>query len=515
MMKFSNCRLWQILTLVLFLTLLMSCSESTPPSLDQTTGEVSSTPPPPTSVVSQPSSTAVQSSLEDADLVIEGGSLMDMVGDDPNVVPIKGIVIRDGRIDRILAANSSDSLPSAVRTIDASSLYILPGLIDAHVHFRPFTPDAAIWRRGHLYYGVTTLQDFSPCGANCTFPDPNEWLVAYKDLVNNSPVSNGPTLYIGGMKLTGPDAEHEAHAHNLAGPEEVVSYIDYLLNLGVDFITVEDELPREYLQLALDEADKRRVPIAGHSKDAKEVILMGQRFIEHMYSITHSMTGERKTEDFFSPDYDYLMDLEKAPEMIQFLLEHGVYLNPTMTSRYGRLSRRAQTFTTEDVDSFNIGELYSDTPERFKSRILGGYKLAADIDATRLNNMREGFEKIQIFLRQFTEAGGMVLAGTDTTDGKLPGITMHRELDMLVDAGITPYRALLGATRWPAQFLYKDDLIGTVEPGKLADILVLGANPAEDITNSRDIRYVVRKGSVQRSPEDCSVIEPPQSLTCM
>jgi imidazolonepropionase-like amidohydrolase len=500
MKKFSNNRRWQLLPLVLVLTILMSCSDSTPP--------------PSTSVVSQPSSVAPQPSLDEADLVIEGGRLIDMVGDELNIVSIKGIVIRNGEIERIVAANSSDSLPSAVRTIDASSMYILPGLIDAHVHFRPFTPDAAIWRRGHLYYGVTTLQDFSPCGANCKFPDPNEWLVAYKDLVNNSPISNGPTLYIGGMKLAGPDAEHEAHAHNLAGPEEVVPYIDYLLNLGVDFITVEDDLPPEYLKLALDEADKRRVPIAGHSKDAKEVILLGQRFIEHMYSITHSMTDERKTEDFFSPDYDYLMDMEKTPEMIQFLLEHGVFLNPTMTSRYGKLSDRAESFMQEDEELFKFGELYGDTPEEFWARILAAYKLPENIDEGRLNNMREGFEKIQEFLRLFTEAGGMLIAGTDTTDAKMPGITMHRELDMLVDAGITPYRALLAATRWAAQFLYKEDLIGTIEPGKRADILILGSNPAEEISNSRDIEYVVRKGTVQRSPEDCSVIEPPISQTC-
>ncbi|NIN33573.1 MAG: amidohydrolase family protein, partial [Gammaproteobacteria bacterium] len=93
-----------------------------------------------------------------------------------------------------------------------------------------------------------------------------------------------------------------------------------------------------------------------------------------------------------------------------------------------------------------------------------------------------------------TEAGGKVIAGTDTTDGKMPGLTMHREMDMLADAGITPYRTLLSATRWPAEFLYKDDIIGTIEPGKKADVLVLGSNPAEDIDNSRDIQYVIFEG---------------------
>ena len=85
---------------------------------------------------------------------------------------------------------------------------------------------------------------------------------------------------------------------------------------------------------------------------------------------------------------------------------------------------------------------------------------------------------------------------------------------MLVDAGITPYRALLGATRWAAEFIHRIDLVGTLEAGKTADILLLGSNPVDDIINSRDIRYVIKKGTVQRSPEDCSVIEPPISQTC-
>jgi imidazolonepropionase-like amidohydrolase len=510
MKQSSHSRCWQSLPLVLVLTVLAGCSDNTTTSSQQTTGTAS----PSASVAAQPTSTISQLSSNEADLVIEGGQLIDMVGDDPTVVPVKGIVINDGTITSIVAFDSSESLPAAARTINASDRYIMPGLIDSHIHFRPWTPDAAIWRRTFLYYGVTTLQDFSPCGAHCKVADPNEWLVAYKELVNHSPISNGPTLYIGGMKLNGPHGESQDHAHHLQNVDEVVPYIDYLLSLGVDLITVEAELPPEFLKVALDEGAKRRVPVAGHSHDAREVIELGQRFIEHMYSITHSMTDERLDETFFSPDYDYLMDMNRAPEMIDYLIDKEVFVNPTMTSRYGLLSERAASFTREDEAMFEFGQLFSDTPEEFKPRILAAYQLAVDIDAERLSQMREGFEKIQEFLRMLTEAGGKVIAATDTTDAKMPGLTMHRELDMLVDAGITPYRALLGATRWPAEFLYKEDLIGTIEPGKLADILVLGANPVEDISNSRSIEYVVRKGTVQRTPEDCSVIEPPIAQSC-
>ena len=464
--------------------------------------------------VSQQSSAESQPGANEPDLVIRGGWLLDMVSDEPNPVRIKGLIIRDGNVADILAADSSEELPDAAEVIDASSDYILPGLIDPHVHFRPWTPSAAIWRRGHRYYGVTTLQDFSPCGSDCKVADANEWLLAFKDLVNNSPISSGPALYIAGKKLDGgPEAEPQAHGHILNSPDEVAPYIDYLAGLGVDLINLETYLPAEYRRIAVEEGIKRRLPVTGHSTDAKEVILAGEKFIEHMYPIVHSMADE-PPDHMVSPDFDYLMDLSKAPDMIKLIVENDVYINPTMTSRYGRLSERAETFTREDEELFKFGQLYSDTPEEFRPRILAAYRLSDDIDETKLQNFRDGFQKIQSFLQQLSEAGGMIVAGTDTTAAKMPGLTMHRELDMLVDAGITPYRALLGATRWPAQMIYKDDLIGTIETGKQADILILGSNPADDIANTRDIRYVIRQGSIQRSPDDCSVIEPPISQSC-
>lgn len=86
---------------------------------------------------------------------------------------------------------------------------------------------------------------------------------------------------------------------------------------------------------------------------------------------------------------------------------------------------------------------------------------------------------------------------------------------MLADAGITPYRVLLGATRWPAEMTYKDDSIGTIEEGKQADIAILDSDPVADINNSRDILYVIKSGTVLRSPTDCSVIIPPISISCV
>ena len=91
---------------------------------------------------------------------------------------------------------------------------------------------------------------------------------------------------------------------------------------------------------------------------------------------------------------------------------------------------------------------------------------------------------------------------------------MHREMQLLVDAGVSPGRVLLGATRFPAEMLRKNDLIGTIETAKQADMLLLGSNPVVDIANSKDIQYVIRKGKMVSAGDQCSVILPPVSQTC-
>jgi hypothetical protein len=511
----------------IFIILIAGCSDGTPPSpAGGVQGPGSTSPPSPNNAVFRSTPPVSQPATDRADLVIQGGQLLDMVGDQSNPVPVKGVVIRDGRIVQIIPVDSPGPLPAAARAIDASSLYIIPGLIDAHVHLHPWTLTATVWRRANLHYGVTTIMDTGPSGAadhctgdlaDCEKADPNEWIVAFKDFFNNSPESNGPTLYATGMKLDVIDSAYQFSSYRFQSLEEIPAYVGYLVGLGVDAIKVEKGLPLDYRRKIIEEANRHGRQVVGHSKDAWESISVGMKFIEHMWPIAHSLADDPKPESFNSPEHDYLMDLSKAPELISLMVDEGVYLDPTVIGSYGRLSERAESYTREDEALLKFGEVYTigfSPPERLHERILASYKLPADIDATELQQFRQGFSKAQSFLRQFSEAGGFVVAATDNTLTRLPGITLHRVMQMLVDAGITPYRVLLGATRFPAEMIFKDELIGTIEAGKQADILLLGSNPAEDIANSKDIRYVIRKGTVMRSPEDCSVIEPPLSQTC-
>ncbi|MGK0296480.1 MAG: imidazolonepropionase-like amidohydrolase [Gammaproteobacteria bacterium] len=448
------------------------------------------------------------------ELVIQGGILLDMVGDEASPVPLKGLVIRDGVITQIIAANASEDLPNAAKTIDASGKYILPGLIDAHIHFRPWTPNASIWRRGNLHYGVTTIVDTGPCGVTCKVEEPNDWIVQYKDFMNNSPQSDGPTLYMTGRKLDGPDGRFQPHSVPLKSLDEIPQYLDHLVSLGVDAIKAEKQLPPDFRGKIVEEADKRGLMVVGHSRDALESIGVGMRFIEHMWPITSSLLMSDPGVSLDSPGHDYLMDLGRAQPLIDLMVEKEVYINPTMMGRYGDLTERAASFEAEDTVLLSYGQVYSDTPAEIHQRIFRGHRLPEDISDTEKGQWQSGFVKIQAFIKRLSEAGGLVIAATDNTEGRLPGVTMHREMLLLADAGIAPYKVLLGATRWPAEMMHKENLIGTVETGKQADIILLSSNPLEDISNSESVDYVIRKGKIVKSPDYCSVIIPPISHTC-
>lgn len=437
--------------------------------------------------------------VPEPDLIIFGGVLLDMVADHPDPKPVKALLVRDGKIERIIAADSTESVPTSTHTIDAGSSFILPGFFDAHVHFRPFLSDARIWKRASNYYGITTLFDTGPCGDRCveSGQDPNEWIKGYKDLMNSSAVMDGPTLYMTGRRIQSLDGTHPL-GMKFSSREEVAPYLDSLVELGVDGVKVESSLSAELRAIVVDEANARKLPVVGHSRDAYESIAAGMKFIEHMWPITSSIAASDPGKKFSSPQDDHLMDLEKAPALVKSMVDNGIYVNPTMMGRHGYFADSMQGQADVDFQAMGSGGLFSDMRQADKDGVRTWWGRADGLDAEQVRLYQESLEKVSAFLKLFSEAGGRILVATDSGEDKLVGIGLHREMKMLEVAGITPYRILLGATRWPAEMTYKNALIGTIEEGKRADFVLLGSDPTADINNSLDIHYVIKGGTIVR-----------------
>ena len=423
-----------------------------------------------------------------ADLVIRGGQLLDMTSDEPNVRPVKGLVVSGGEIARIIAADSSEDLPNATDVIAAGTNTVMPGLIDAHIHFRLGVLEPA------LHYGVTTVMDTGPCGAQCG-DDPNGFILGHAKTANE-PDADGPTMYYTGNKLDGPDGIEALEVYRLQSLEEIPEKIDQLVQLGASGIKVEENLPPEYRGKIVEEANRRGLPVVGHSRDARESISVGMRFIEHMYPISRSVaTDLEKAANEADPSDQ--MDFGKAQELVQLMVRNEVYLNPTLLGRYGGMSSRAQAFYEEDQRLLEM-EMFARVPKEIAARYLNGGRPARDIPPSEKAKREKGFANVQRFIREFSEQGGLLLAATDMGNSRMPGISIHREMQLFVDAGVAPYKALLGSTRYPAEMMRKADLIGTLEEGKQADILVLGSNPVDEVAATKDLRYVIRKGKIVR-----------------
>ena len=124
-----------------------------------------------------------------------------------------------------------------------------------------------------------------------------------------------------------------------------------------------------------------------------------------------------------------------------------------------------------------------------------------------MEELHMGFEKSQVFAKRLAQAGGKVVPGSDTV-GNIPGLGIIFEMQSLVDAGLTPMQAIMGATKWSAEMLHKEKDLGTVEAGKLADIIVVEGNPLEDITTLTNTRVVILEGKVMDTTLDPNFRDP-------
>jgi imidazolonepropionase-like amidohydrolase len=420
-----------------------------------------------------------------AQLVIRGGTLLDMTSEDAQPKALKGVVVSAGKIERVVLADSPDALPEAEQVVDAAGQYVLPGFIDAHVHYRPWHPKPS------LGYGLTTLMDTGPCGAECDVTDPNGWIIGLAQK-QNTPESDGPTLYYTGKKLDGLEGKMDIEVTRIESIDEIPARIDELVKLGANGIKVEEYLPPDFRKRIVEEAEKRGLPVVGHSANAQVSITAGMKFIEHMYPVGRALATDAKKAEK-DPDPMYMVDRSKIADFTQMMVDNKVYLNPTMLGRYSSLSKRAKDFAAEDAQLLTT-PLYAELPKELHKSLIERYSSVDNLKPADRAKAEKSFENVNEFVKEFSSRGGHLVVGSDTSSARVPGIAFHHEMQMLVDAGAAPYRVLLAATRYSAELMRKADQIGTVQAGKQADFVILGADPVADIGNAKNIRAVIRKG---------------------
>ena len=191
------------------------------------------------------------------------------------------------------------------------------------------------------------------------------------------------------------------------------------------------------------------------------------------------------------------MDPAYFDEMIARLVRNNTYINPTLTFEWKGVTERKAQFELEDAKLLATPGLQY-MPEDEKALTMWQYHWTDMRSAEDRARFLKGYRNVQEFLRKFVAAGGKIYSGTDTAAALTPGLSLHHEMQLFVDAGISPMNALLSSTKWAAEWAGMDGKIGTVEAGKAGDVVILAADPLKDIHNTQAIVQVIKGGVVQK-----------------
>lgn len=348
--------------------------------------------------------------------------------------------------DRIAVARSSSKEgppPKGSKVIDGHGKFVLPGLWDMHVH----TDGDDRRLRLFLAYGITGVRDMGGDVAR---------LAEARRRINSGELA-GPRLVFSGPMLKGPPAEADDATWIINSPDEARHAIDRLVEMRVDFIKVHDDLTRDSF-LAIAAASKQRgLAFVGHvpaSMTPAEASDLGQKSIEHLEFIPKPClvlfaAGSRAVPRDVPPN----CDSQSLDALLRRFARNGTWLDPT-------------------IQSFRY------------------------FAPTRWDPILAEFRELVQSIRQ---NHNLMLAGTDSSaflenEGDPPGVSLQDELALLVDSGFTPIEGLRAATLNPADFLGLSETLGSVEVGKTADLVLLDANPLDDIRNTERIAAVISRG---------------------
>jgi len=408
-----------------------------------------------------------------ATIALVGGTLIDGTGAAP--VPDAAVVIHDGQIVAV-GPRDKVKIPKDANVIDAHGKTILPGLWDMHAHF-----EQVEWGPIYLAAGVTTVRD---CGNEF------EFITAVRDAIAQGR-GLGPRLLLAGIvDGTGTLA---MGVQRVDTPEQAREWVDRYHAAGFQQIKIYSSVKLENLKAVAEEAHRLGMTVTGHVPEglnAYQVIEAGQDQINHIGYIADIMKPALPEGASRMDRYKAIADIDVAsPESkkaLAFLKEHHTVVDPTMA-----LMEFFTATTAKPPASFEPGVL----------------KVAPEL-AEQLTDVAPPTERSEIGEKIFAKelaivgalhrAGIPVVAGTDQT---VPGYSLHREMELYVQAGFTPMEAIQAATIVPARVMKVDKELGTVEQGKRGDVMLINGNPLDDIRNARNVEYVITNGAMYRTAE--------------
>ena len=425
-------------------------------------------------------------------LVLEHVRVIDGTGSAPQ--EDMHIEIAGGKIAAVQAAGPHSPYPPDAKVLDMTGKTVIPGLVGMHEHLfypTPQTPQGGVALYGeapdsaprlYLAGGVTTARTAGS-------------LEPYTDLELKREIDAGllpgPKLDVTGPYLEG-KGSFAVQMHTLADADDAARMVDYWAAEGVTSFKAYNYLTANELKAAIDHAHAHGIKITGHlcSIGFRQAAAMGIDNLEHGLSVDTEFFPGKKPDECpgFAPNLAYVeknVDVEgpEVREMIHDLVAHHVAITSTLAV--------IETFASNRPPMEREGAaLKTLSPQAAKEYLTGRSHMAEHDMAGPMLGKEMKFE------REFVAAGGLLMEGCDPTGygGVVPGFGDQRNIELLVEAGFSPVEAIRIATLNAATYLGREASIGSIAPGKAADLVVLGGNPAEKIENIEKVEMVFKDG---------------------
>jgi imidazolonepropionase-like amidohydrolase len=437
-------------------------------------------------------------------IAITHATVIDATGAPPQ--PDMTILITDHRITAV-GGFPIISIPRNAQVIDARGKFLIPGLVDSHVHLTGAgEPDGSrdFFLPLLLANGVTTVRDMGGY---------LESLVPLRRDIRESK-RLGPEIFFAGPYLDGSPPSFQPSLV-VSNAVEASGDVRTLTQQGVDFIKVQSILSRDAYFAIAAATRREHIAFAGHVPDrvtAAEASDAGQKSIEHLTGVLRACSSDEPRlmrEQFQAPPKNATTESSHARATAwerELLRTYSNEQATTLTAKFvHNHTWQVPTLILLRNDAYPAAE--TDSPSdpllRFVPRAIAEKWKQVRLTQDRLMSEDDFdlheklFAQSMHIVAQMQSSGVSILAGTDSAAPYvIPGFALHQELALLVKAGLSPMQALQAATKNPADFLGKGKTQGTIEPGKAADLLLLDANPLEDIHNTQKIRALIVRGKL-------------------